>query len=171
MIALLKSVPWITSGQVRSAIEYLVGGLEHVLFFHILGTIIPIDFHIFQRGSNHQPDIWGVPKMYHYQCPPWTIQLLDYGGNVPERENPVERRSEFRFQVGKVQHGCPNQMRLLLQEFKSIQKPHQHPSSKSILWFHVTSPWNMCWRWHFNYPQVRWVTLVVWTFTKPYEQP
>ena len=24
-------------------------------FFHILGIIIPIDFHMFQRGSNHQP--------------------------------------------------------------------------------------------------------------------
>ena len=28
----------------------------HFLFSHILGIIIPIDFHIFQRGSNHQPD-------------------------------------------------------------------------------------------------------------------
>ena len=36
---------------------YLVGGLEHFLFSHILGIIIPIDFHIFQRGSNHQPNI------------------------------------------------------------------------------------------------------------------
>ena len=26
-----------------------------VLFFHILGIIIPTDFHIFQRGWNHQP--------------------------------------------------------------------------------------------------------------------
>ena len=34
----------------------LVGGLEHVLFFHILGIIIPIDFHIFQMGWNHQPE-------------------------------------------------------------------------------------------------------------------
>ena len=25
------------------------------LFFHILGIIIPTDFHIFQRGRNHQP--------------------------------------------------------------------------------------------------------------------
>ena len=30
---------------------YLVGGLEHFLFSHILGIIIPIDFHIFQRGG------------------------------------------------------------------------------------------------------------------------
>ena len=39
------------------ASKYLVGGLEHVLFFHILGLIIPIDFHIFQRDWNHQADI------------------------------------------------------------------------------------------------------------------
>ena len=31
---------------------YLVGGLEHFLFFHILGIVIPIDFHIFQRGGS-----------------------------------------------------------------------------------------------------------------------
>ena len=30
--------------------SYLVGGLEHFLFFHILGIIIPTDFHMFQRG-------------------------------------------------------------------------------------------------------------------------
>ena len=29
----------------------LVGGLEHFLFSHILGIMIPIDFHIFQRGG------------------------------------------------------------------------------------------------------------------------
>ena len=32
------------------ALFYLIGGLEHFLFFHILGIIIPTDFHIFQRG-------------------------------------------------------------------------------------------------------------------------
>ena len=30
-------------------------GLEHFLFFHTWGIIIPTDFHIFQRGWNHQP--------------------------------------------------------------------------------------------------------------------
>ena len=29
--------------------------LEHVLFSHILGMIIPSDLHIFQMGWNHQP--------------------------------------------------------------------------------------------------------------------
>ena len=28
--------------------------------FHILGITIPTDFHIFQRASNHQPEIFGV---------------------------------------------------------------------------------------------------------------
>ena len=43
-----------------------------LLFFHILGRIIPTDFHIFQRGSNHQPDVinnyhdweWVIPPIY-----------------------------------------------------------------------------------------------------------
>ena len=35
----------------------LVGGLEHFFIFpHIGKIIIPIDFHIFQWGSSHQPD-------------------------------------------------------------------------------------------------------------------
>ena len=29
---------------------YLVGGLEHFRFSHILGIIIPTDFHMFQKG-------------------------------------------------------------------------------------------------------------------------
>ena len=46
--------------------EILVGGLEHFLFSHILGIIIPIDFHIFQRGGpttnqNKPSSYWGIP--------------------------------------------------------------------------------------------------------------
>ena len=39
---------------------YLIGCLEHFLFFHILGIIIPTDFHIFQRGSytTNQLHVW-----------------------------------------------------------------------------------------------------------------
>ena len=42
---------------------WLVGGLEHFLFSHIFGIIIPFDFHIFQRGWNHQPVgiCWSYP--------------------------------------------------------------------------------------------------------------
>jgi hypothetical protein len=35
-------------------VDFLVGGLEH-LIFHILAIVTPNDFHIFQRGWNHQP--------------------------------------------------------------------------------------------------------------------
>ena len=35
---------------------HLVGGLEHVLLFHILGVLIPTVFHMVQRGgSTHHP--------------------------------------------------------------------------------------------------------------------
>ena len=45
-----------TSGDML--LPSLVGGLQHQFCFPInIGNfIIPIDFHIFQRGSNHQPD-------------------------------------------------------------------------------------------------------------------
>ena len=45
-------------------VPLLVGGLEHFLCSHILGIIIPIDFPIFQRGSNHQP----VYLLVHWCC-------------------------------------------------------------------------------------------------------
>jgi len=35
---------------------WLVGGFKHFFPFHIWDVILPIDFHIFQRGRlNHQP--------------------------------------------------------------------------------------------------------------------
>jgi len=33
----------------KTYICILVGGLEHFLFFHILGIVTPTDFYIFQR--------------------------------------------------------------------------------------------------------------------------
>ena len=57
----------------------LVGGLEHFLFSHILGIIIPIDFHIFQRGSNHQPArtmFWGGGKHAMLGDPPKMMSGL-----------------------------------------------------------------------------------------------
>ena len=42
----------------RALRHILVGGLEHFLFFHILGTIIPTDSNIFQRYTTNQYLIW-----------------------------------------------------------------------------------------------------------------
>ena len=38
-----------------------------VLFFHILGIIIPTDFHSFQRGWNHQPEKSDLTWLEHEQ--------------------------------------------------------------------------------------------------------
>jgi hypothetical protein len=38
-------------------VPFLVGGFKHFLFSIIYGIILPIDFHMFQRGSNHQPGL------------------------------------------------------------------------------------------------------------------
>jgi hypothetical protein len=44
--------------------------LEHFLFFHMLGAIIPTDFHIFQRDWNHQPAM-----VYDSKFPPFSSYL------------------------------------------------------------------------------------------------
>ena len=43
------------SDSPMSSCIILVGGLEHFLFFHILGIIIPSDFHILFRGIGISP--------------------------------------------------------------------------------------------------------------------
>jgi hypothetical protein len=42
----------------KPSIFKLVGGSEHVLFFHILGIIIPTDELIFFRGVETTNQIW-----------------------------------------------------------------------------------------------------------------
>ena len=51
--------------------HFLVGGLEHALFFRILGIIIPTD--IFQKGWNHQP------VFYHQFSPGFWLIHFDIG--------------------------------------------------------------------------------------------
>ena len=59
------------------------GGLEHFLFSHIFGIIIPVDFHMFQRGLfNHQPDA----DLYFF---PMLIQIY------PDPEAKINRGSGF----------------------------------------------------------------------------
>ena len=53
-------------------VDYLVGGLE-LVFFHTLGIITPTDFHVFQRGWNHQPVI--IHAFF------WRLSTLGLTGN------------------------------------------------------------------------------------------
>ena len=60
------------------------------LFSHILGIIIPIDFHIFQRGSIHQPDgIWG----YHFRRFPSLLIVMRSAPASPSRQ--VKEAAQF----------------------------------------------------------------------------
>ena len=53
-----------TSQEHQQQLKFsLVGGLEHFLFSHILGIIIPIDFHIFQRGGPTTNQFWMSPLL------------------------------------------------------------------------------------------------------------
>ena len=54
---------WIPTLALKSnypspVVHFLVGGLEHLLCFHILGIILIIDLYIFQRVWNHQSDTY-----------------------------------------------------------------------------------------------------------------
>ena len=74
-------------------VQWLVGGLVAIFFLHILGIVIPTDFHIFQRGSNHQPVMfparnlsfsWGRPIAVDY----WKLNFFDSSG-LPWTNYPV----------------------------------------------------------------------------------
>ena len=64
----------------------MVGGLEHFLFFHILGIIIPIDSYFSEGWPNHQPD---NPRLVHE---PWVKQLQR--GGLDEAMKILEQRLE-----------------------------------------------------------------------------
>ena len=49
-IYIRASIATILFGDPENFEQKLVGGLEHFFSPHILGIIIPIDFHIFQMG-------------------------------------------------------------------------------------------------------------------------
>ena len=52
----------------------LGGGLEHLLFFHILGPLIPFDFHIFQRGRSTTNQIPSGNLLHSY----WTWPIYSW---------------------------------------------------------------------------------------------
>ena len=59
--------------------DLLIGGMEHLLFFHILRRIVPTDFHIFQRGryTTNQISIPLVRKKSSLPPLPEGLSFLD----------------------------------------------------------------------------------------------
>ena len=52
----------------------------HFLFSHILGIIIPIDVHIFQRGGEKPPTRWKIRAIFHRQTSPMGhYGTMDHG--------------------------------------------------------------------------------------------
>ena len=51
--------------KILAAWPSLVGGLEHCLFFHMLGLILPTDELLFVRGLNGQPPVVLPWRFYH----------------------------------------------------------------------------------------------------------
>ena len=59
----------------------LAGGFEQFLFSIIYGIILPIDFHNFQRGCNHQPEM-----ILNLEPADWLARLLGHMGHM----NPAQ---------------------------------------------------------------------------------
>ena len=76
--------------------------------FHILGRIIPTDFHIFQRGWNHQPDdkLSSEHQVQDFRARYWSW-LGDIPGLLRTRGKCIIQE---RFQIDGmwVRHFCPN---------------------------------------------------------------
>ena len=80
--------------------DNLVGGLVAIFIFPYIGNfIIPIDFHIFQRGSNHQPVIGGSMMLSNL---PGSASRISTGcwatGNDGTRLSRFSRLGELFFQ-------------------------------------------------------------------------
>ena len=71
---------------------WLVGGLEpwNFMTFRLLGIILPIDFHIFQRGWNHQPAENG--GLLGFLCGKFDKQLVKVGESQWKKNVPISCR-------------------------------------------------------------------------------
>ena len=57
---------------------YLVGGLEHFLFSHILCIIIPMDYYFSEGWPNHQPDMFGIITHHSiHRESPWLVKHIE----------------------------------------------------------------------------------------------
>ena len=81
-------------------IYILVGGLEYVLFFHILGdVIIPTDQIIFSRGVGQPPNIY----IYIYKLIPLTSAMVSpIVGHSPDFAKSIKIHDNCLFDVCEI---------------------------------------------------------------------
>ena len=70
-------------------IDILIGGLEHFLFFHILGIMIQTDFHIFQRGRS-------TTNQYLLMSVDWILSGIEKGYTPGSRAFHVSMALHWR---------------------------------------------------------------------------
>jgi hypothetical protein len=69
--------------------EILLGGLEHDFIFHILGIMIPTDFHIFHRGgSTTNQIVLSLFITFHGRCK--QVQAYSVESQVILRLSPYK---------------------------------------------------------------------------------
>ena len=71
--------------------ENLVGGLEHIILFHVLGIIIPTDLHIFQRGGHTVRGKKAERIMWWY--PDQCIHWLQKVGSMSSMTRPLPTKT------------------------------------------------------------------------------
>ena len=121
----------------------LVACLEHVICFHILKIIIPIDFYIFQRVSNQQPDLYLFISLCIYPCignsnPSWLF--FSRGVDVPPTS--VAEMYSFSPQARHLDMNRPGLRRLC---------GGHAPTFQSLRWSWVKSNWYTCIRYIYIY--------------------
>ena len=75
----------------------------HFSFSHILGIIIPIDFHIFQKGSNHQPEWQSFYIFSKQQCSP-RVRIDHFGY---DSRHCRHYRHQTRPDISREDHDSP----------------------------------------------------------------
>ena len=79
---------------------FVVGGLEHVSFSHILGILIPTDFQIFQMGFSSTNQIYVVGEPTSHVCPASDPHR-------PEAEAHIQNVCGFEWTAGEHLPGPP----------------------------------------------------------------
>ena len=86
----------------------VVWNIIYIFFSIQLGTIIPFDFHIFQRGWNHQPDDYGllwmtIDDFWSLLIDCWGLSVSTFGSVLVFHRFP----SLFSHQITELDLGHP----------------------------------------------------------------
>ena len=125
---LILDVPWRLRNISNTSHILLVGGLEHEFYFpNSWGAMIQSDFHIFQRGWNHQP-----VKYIKYILNIWNIS------DLPSTTNVLFGRYNLRkVDSWNLEHTAGPHWTYRKHALRVSCKDGKHPKRASFLYMHV----------------------------------